>query len=133
MKRLLCRALVLAMITGLVCVCAEQVTSRIDAAPPTDRSKWTAEKIRKIRRAATRAVEVPETAPVGWSQSRIDPTELLPFFEPLKLKEGFKLRAFQFKDEVGNGNGFVWGLPADAAFPAPDDCPVVLSRKSRVG
>ncbi len=127
MKRLLMRVLFLAMITGLLCVGVDQVISRIDAAPPTDGPKWTAESIRKIRRAATRTVEVPEAARMGWSQSSVDPAKLLPFFEPLKVKEGFRLHAFQFKDEVGNGNGFVWALPADATFPAPEDCPVLLT------
>lgn len=75
-----------------------------------------------LREKAAKLVAVPEMTPVGWSKSRVDPTQLLTLFPALRLRRGFTLRAYQFKEEA-NGNGFVWGMPVDAEFPAPEDCP----------
>jgi len=46
------------------------------------------------------------------------------FFEPLRIKPGYVLRAYVFH-ENGNANGVVWALPQDAPFPAPDAVPVL--------
>ena len=127
MQRLVTRTVMFALIATLLSVCVQHMLRQVAAASPNERSSWTAEKIRKVREAATQVVQVPESVPMGWSQSPVDPHKLLPFFKPLTVKDGLRLRAFQFKDEIGNGNGFVWALPDDAAFPPPEDCPVVLT------
>jgi hypothetical protein len=47
--------------------------------------------------------------------------KLLAVFEPLRIKDGFVLRAYQYR-EGGNGNGVVWAMPLDTTFPNPDYC-----------
>jgi hypothetical protein len=81
-----------------------------------------AKKVEHLRKQAGKAAELPEGVPSGWSKSLVDPMALLAVFEPLRLKDGYTLRAYQFR-EGGNGNGFVWALPVDADFPDPEDCP----------
>jgi len=80
------------------------------------------EKIAELRRRASNAAQFPEDSPEGWSVSAADPMAVLAVFDSLRIKPGFILRAYQFR-EGGNGNAFVWALPADALFPEPDDCP----------
>lgn len=60
----------------------------------------------------------------GWSKSRVDPNKLVEIFAPLRLRKGYVLRAYVFREE-GNGNAVVWAMPEDAAFPAPEDCPTL--------
>lgn len=84
--------------------------------------RFTAPAIAKLRERVAEAWQVPESTPDGWSKSRIDPTKALALFPALRLRTGFTLRGYQFKDE-GNGNGFVWAMPVDAEFPEPKDCP----------
>ena len=79
-------------------------------------------RIAQLRRRASKAAELPEEVPEGWSVSTVDPMAVLAVFKPLRIKEGFVLRAYQFHSS-GNGNGFVWAMPVDADFPDPDDCP----------
>jgi len=81
-----------------------------------------AKKINRIRKRAGKAAELPDNGPSGWSKSKVDPMSVLAVFKPLRIKDGFVLRAYQFR-EGGNGNGFVWAMPVDAEFPAPEDCP----------
>ncbi len=83
---------------------------------------FAAEKITQLRKQAGKAAELPEDVPSGWSKSLVDPMDLLAVFEPLRIKDGYILRAFQFR-EGGNGNGFVWAMPLDADFPNPEECP----------
>ena len=45
---------------------------------------------------------------------------MLTIFPELKVRQGYALRAYVFKEEA-NSNGFVWALPADADFPEPDE------------
>jgi hypothetical protein len=78
--------------------------------------------IRLWRERAREISQLPETTPDGWSKCPIDPAKLLTVFPRLKIREGYVLRAYVFK-ENGNCSGFVWALPADAGFPEPDDCP----------
>lgn len=79
-----------------------------------------------LREKIGEAMQVPESTPEGWSKSTVDPMKLLAFFPALRMRDGFTLRAYQFKEE-GNGNGFVWAMPKDAEFPAPEDCPKLES------
>ncbi len=74
-----------------------------------------------LRRAANVSTRLPEKIPEGWSKSKINPAKLLQGFDSLWVKKGFALRAYLFR-EGGNGNGFVWAMPADADFPEPDQC-----------
>ncbi|MFY9255843.1 MAG: hypothetical protein WAO83_20485 [Fuerstiella sp.] len=90
-------------------------------------TSWTAERVRKAREKAATMAAVPEDVPHGWSKSRVDPQKLVTLFPPIQLKAEYRLRAFQYSDELGNGNGFVWAMPANAEFPEPDDCPVVVT------
>lgn len=89
--------------------------------------EWGAVPVRKIR-ADAREIRKPvlQSGPSeqGWSKSPADPEDLLACFPRLKLKPGYKLVSYQFM-EGGNGNGFVWALPAEAAFPEPEQCETV--------
>jgi len=84
--------------------------------------RFDAAKVAALRERVMEIATVPENTPDGWSKSQVDPRKLLAEFTALRLREGFTLRAYQFKEE-GNGNGFVWAMPIDADFPAPEDCP----------
>jgi hypothetical protein len=81
-----------------------------------------AKRIAQLRRRASKAAELPEEVPEGWSVSMVDPMAVLAVFKPLRIKEGFVLRAYQFHSG-GNGNGFIWAMPVDADFPDPEECP----------
>ena len=63
-----------------------------------------------------------EEEPEGWSKSRVDPGKLVEIFAPLRLRKGYVLRAYIFREE-GNGSGVVWAMPEDAALPEPHDGP----------
>ena len=78
--------------------------------------------IERLRSEAARARRLPIQMPSGWFKSPIDPMALVSVFEPLTVKSGYVLRAYQFQ-EAGNGKGFVWAMPVDAEFPDPADCP----------
>ena len=81
-----------------------------------------AKRIAQLRRRAAKAAELSDDVPEGWSKSTVDPMAVLAVFKPLRIKEGFILRAYQFHSG-GNGNGFVWAMPVDSDFPDPDECP----------
>jgi hypothetical protein len=86
------------------------------------------EKIRDLCRAAAKLSEPVEgqSEPQGWSKSRVDPARLVEIFKPLRVRKGFVLRAYVFREEA-NGNGVVWAMPEEAEFPAPQDCPALES------
>ena len=65
---------------------------------------------------------VSEDVPAGWSTIISGPEKLLAVFKPLKLKRGFTLVGYQFR-EGGNGNGFIYAVPEGSRLPFPDDCP----------
>jgi hypothetical protein len=100
-------------------------------APPDEARRSTVIALATIVELRRKAAEL--SAPVegrpepqGWSKSRVDPGQLVEIFKPLRLRTGYVLRAYVFREE-GNGNGVVWALPADAEFPAPQDCPTLES------
>ena len=68
------------------------------------------------------AVDESPVASRGWTKSSTDPMDLLGVFAPLHIKDGFVLRAYQFR-AGGNGNAVVWAMPTDAEFPDPSGCP----------
>ena len=78
-------------------------------------------KVQRLRQSAQTASEVSEDGPEGWSKSDVDPMQLLSVFSVLRLKEGYVLRAYQFRSS-GNGNGIIWAMPEKAPFPNPKDC-----------
>jgi len=78
-----------------------------------------AARLQRLRRQAAPARLDP---PKGWSKSIVDPMTVVAVFKSLRIKEGFVLRAYQFR-AGGDGNGFVWAMPEDAPFPEPDECP----------
>jgi len=64
------------------------------------------EKVQQLRDRAIEARTFEQIPPEGWSKSAVDPMRLLAVFSSLRIKEGYVLRAYQFR-EGGNGNGFV--------------------------
>ncbi len=88
--------------------------------------KFTAAELNRWRERLSELGQLPLETPNGWSKSRTDPAKLLTVFPELRVRAGHVLRAYVFKEEA-NSNGFVWALPADAEFPAPEDCPRIES------
>jgi hypothetical protein len=88
--------------------------------------QFTASEVNLWRRKLNALSQLPKETPNGWSKSRIDPAGLLSVFPELRLRDGNVLRAYVFKEDA-NSNGFVWALPVDAEFPAPEDCPRIES------
>jgi hypothetical protein len=74
-----------------------------------------------LRGAAVSAASFPDASPDGWHKSPVDPCALLDVFSSLRLRGGYVLRAYSFR-EGGNGNAFVFAQPVDLPFPKPDDC-----------
>jgi len=79
---------------------------------------FTAEEIKQLRQPVT----LPCKRPRGWSKTQVEPVEVLKAFSALRLKKGFVLRAYQFR-EGGNGNAVVWAMPEESPFPDPKECP----------
>jgi len=82
--------------------------------------------ITRINDLVTRARQTPSSPDEqeeieGWSKSVADPTELLSLFLPLRLREGFVLRAYQYCSG-GNGNAIVFAVPAGSDLPEPNEC-----------
>jgi hypothetical protein len=95
-------------------------------APKPQKLAFSATRIRKLREEAVKISQVPQDGANGWSKSTVDPNKVLELFKPLRLRKGYVLRAYQFREE-GNGNGVVWAMPVDAEFPDPKDCPTLES------
>jgi len=77
--------------------------------------------VRRLRRAAAAVAAAPADGPEGWTKSPVDPMGLIAIFPALRVRPGYVLRAYQYR-AGGNGNGVVWALPVEAAFPEPDEC-----------
>lgn len=84
----------------------------------------------RLRQALRRATRIPhEEGPQdyllesfsGWFRSKSDPEAVIRATEVLRLREAFRLRAYQYR-AGGNGNGVVWALPVNAGFPPPELC-----------
>ncbi|QAV16168.1 hypothetical protein EB820_19450 [Brevibacillus agri] len=57
----------------------------------------------------------------GWFRTAANPESIVRAFSHLRIKEGYKLRAYQYTDGA-NGNGIVWALPVDTELPDPNEC-----------
>jgi hypothetical protein len=57
--------------------------------------------------------------PEGWSISPVDFSLLVAVFEPLGLRPGLVLRAYQYLEAAG-GHSIVWAMPERAPFPKPE-------------
>ena len=83
-------------------------------------------RVNRLRNAAARARQVPDEGTRAefpgswrdvdeftgsWSRSSVDPEKLLGVFKVLRLKEGFGLLAYEFRQ---GGNGVIWAVPVDA-------------------
>lgn len=89
-------------------------------------SETTTFTLKQMRRRIGKTVPDPdedefEAIAEGWSRSPRDPTGVLARFRSLKLRPGYVLRAYQFR-EGGNGNAIVWAMPHDTPFPEPEFC-----------
>ena len=82
------------------------------------------EKIESVWNNARKSAQLKEMPPKGWTKSTMEPARVLAVFDPLRLKKGYVLRAYQFT-ERSNGNGFVWAMPEKVPFPPPESCPRV--------
>ena len=78
--------------------------------------------VRRLRERAVKAREITAFAPEGWSKSSINPMDVLAVFEPLRIKDGYILRAYHYRENT-DAHGFVWAMPVDADFPEPQHCP----------
>lgn len=79
-------------------------------------------RVNRLRRAAEQARSVPDQPSDGWLVSAYDANKLIRVFDTLRLKAGFALHAYEYR-EGGNGNGIIWAVPADALLLAPGECP----------
>lgn len=109
---------------GLALVVALRPRAAGDERPAVTR--FSAAEVGAWRAKAGALSQLPKNTPEGWSKSRVDPARLLTAFPALRLREGYVWRAYVFKED-GNSNGFVWALPAGAAYLEPDECPRVES------
>lgn len=79
-----------------------------------------------LRRSAQRTTEALDEQhggpwPEGWFVSDFDANRLIAVVDTLRLKEGFALHAYQFRQGIG-GNGIIWAQPADSPQAPPADC-----------
>jgi hypothetical protein len=86
------------------------------------------ESVTRLRNCTMRARSTDHNDPClsrkkGWYKSEKDPNDMLDCFPALRLKKGYILRAYQFSDGRGNGNGYIWAMPLAAPFPDYKDCP----------
>ena len=80
-------------------------------------------KVNALRRKAQRATSMDMDDPQqGWAKSDVDPLEIVSIFSPLLVKEGYVLRAYQFRSGL-DGNSVLWAMPEGTEFPEPADCP----------
>lgn len=78
-------------------------------------------RVNELRKQAREARQARMDGPDGWCISEVDPTNVLKVFGALRLKEGYALRAHQYRED-GNGDGLVWAMPVDAPLLDPGNC-----------
>lgn len=62
-----------------------------------------------------------EYEPDAWQINPANPSRLMPLFHPLRLKDGFVLRAY-LQDGHLYARGLVYAIPATSLFPEAEDC-----------
>ena len=81
-------------------------------------------RVNSLRRAAVRAREIPYErrgpSQEGWFASTYDANDLISVFDTLRLKPGFALCAYEFRED-SDGNGIIWAVSADAPKVPPDN------------
>ncbi|KWW21726.1 hypothetical protein AS888_04240 [Peribacillus simplex] len=58
----------------------------------------------------------------GWYRTPENPESIVKGFSHLSIQNGYKLRAYQFSDGGGNGNGIVWAIPEEKELQDSADC-----------
>lgn len=76
---------------------------------------------------AREAALFPDEIPDGWSKSSIDPMRLLAVFDPLRLKRGIILQAYQYRSSLG-GNAYVYAVPEGTPLLEPEECKTSMGR-----
>jgi hypothetical protein len=66
-------------------------------------------------------IEMDDEFDCGWFKSPANPELIVKGFSQLRIKDGYKLQAYQYSDG-SNGNGVVWAIPANMDLPEPDEC-----------
>jgi hypothetical protein len=66
-------------------------------------------------------IEMDDEFDCGWFKSPASPESIVQGFSHLRIKDGYKLQAYQYSDGA-NGNGIVWAIPADTVLPEPEEC-----------
>ena len=88
-------------------------------------------RVNSLRRAAERAREFPleqaypkleQSRFDGWFASAFDANDLISVFDTLRLKPGFALHAYEFR-QGPDGDGIIWAVPAGAPQLPSDDGP----------
>jgi len=78
----------------------------------------------RLRRRAQSAALLPPDGPEGWSESPVNPMDILAVFDTLRIMSGYTLRGYQYR-AGHDGNGIVWAMPAAEPLPPPDRCPQI--------
>lgn len=76
--------------------------------------------IRAARRLSRQIDRELRAVPSGWSLASYDPNILFDAFPCLQLRDGYRLAAYEFC-EGGDGNGFVFAIPARHWLPDPPE------------
>src|SRR5690349_11596960 len=87
---------------------------------------FSAQYLYRLIRRARDAVRLPPRGPDGWSKVRTDVSRIVAPFDRLRIKPEYVLRAYIFR-EGGNSNGFIYAMPAAAAFPPAGECAIDAS------
>jgi hypothetical protein len=85
----------------------------------SDTTTFPIRKVNALRLWGVRASRVSMEGPDGWTQSDVDLMRLVRIYDSLRVKEGYTLRAYQFRT-AGDGTAVVWAMPIEAEFPEPD-------------
>ena len=81
------------------------------------------DEIASLRRQAVKVRRIEaDDLPDQWSISTVDPMDLVSVFPCLKVKDGYRLVAYQYRSGE-NGNGVVYAIPRSASLPSPEACP----------
>jgi hypothetical protein len=87
---------------------------------PVVREAFDLNVIQRLRKQATDTwqAQLPGNIPEGWSVSSIDFSPMLAGFDPIGLRPGYALRAYQYR-EGDNGHSVVWAMRDNAHLPPP--------------